>query len=315
MNFNPLVSIIIPVYNGSNYLSEAIDSALKQTYKNIEILVINDGSNDNGLTEQIALSYGQKIKYFYKENGGVSSALNFGIEKMQGEYFSWLSHDDLYFENKIEKQVELLAKNQNHLPNAVVYNQSILVNAKGQKLKSRKWKYKSKVYNGKEFYRLNLKKAYALCGLSFLVPKKAFLECGNFNQKFKYIQDIMVWNSILLKDYAVIVDKEILVKNRVHGAQVSVTKKDLWLTETIEYSTMLLNLFFNNYEQYKKELSAYYYWVCFKNIKQIKTKIKSFLKQNKQYSFGTFIKEKSAIAKGKMFAFIRFLYVKLYKRR
>ena len=80
--FHPLVSIIIPVYNGANYMREAIDSALAQTYRNIEIIVVNDGSNDNGETERIALSYGDKIKYFHKENGGVSSALNLGIQNM-----------------------------------------------------------------------------------------------------------------------------------------------------------------------------------------------------------------------------------------
>ena len=75
----PKVSVIIPVYNGSNYMREAIDSALAQTYKNIEIIVVNDGSTDN--TEEIALSYGDKIKYYSKENGGVATALNFAIEK------------------------------------------------------------------------------------------------------------------------------------------------------------------------------------------------------------------------------------------
>ena len=63
---SPLVSIVIPVYNGSNYLKEAIESALAQTYENIEILVINDGSNDDNKTEDIAKSYGSKIKYLYK---------------------------------------------------------------------------------------------------------------------------------------------------------------------------------------------------------------------------------------------------------
>ena len=108
--WSPLVSIVIPVYNGSNYLREALDSALAQTYENLEILVINDGSNDGGATEQTALSYGDKIRYFYKENGGTPTALNLGIENMRGEYFSWLSHDDLYYPQKISRAIEELSK-------------------------------------------------------------------------------------------------------------------------------------------------------------------------------------------------------------
>lgn len=111
--FHPLVSIVIPVYNGSNYLREAIDSALAQTYDNIEILVINDGSDDNGATEAIAKSYGDKIRYFAKENGGTSTALNMGIENMRGEYFSWLSHDDLYYPQKVERAISVLSSLKN----------------------------------------------------------------------------------------------------------------------------------------------------------------------------------------------------------
>ena len=109
----PLVSIIIPVYNGANYLREAIESALGQTYGNCEVLVINDGSNDHGETEREALKFGDRIRYFKKENGGVASALNFGIRKMQGEYFSWLSHDDVYSPQKIEKQLEAVLQSGN----------------------------------------------------------------------------------------------------------------------------------------------------------------------------------------------------------
>jgi glycosyltransferase involved in cell wall biosynthesis len=107
-NFNPLVSIVIPVYNGENYLAEAINSALAQTYQNIEIIVVNDGSTDK--TEDIAKSYRNKIRYFKKKNGGTSTALNLGIKKMRGKYFSWLSHDDLYYPQKISRAIEELSK-------------------------------------------------------------------------------------------------------------------------------------------------------------------------------------------------------------
>ena len=85
----PLVSIVIPVYNGSNFLRDAIDSALAQTYPRVEVIVVNDGSTDGGATEAIAKSYGSRIRYFAKENGHVASALNYGIARMEGEYFSW----------------------------------------------------------------------------------------------------------------------------------------------------------------------------------------------------------------------------------
>ncbi len=117
----PLVSVVIPVYNGANYLRQAIDSVLMQTYLNIEIIVVNDGSTDNGQTEQIARSYGNKIRYFYKDNGGVASALNVGIHYMKGEYFSWLSHDDVFYPEKIQHQIQLIEKEKVRMT-ACAYN-------------------------------------------------------------------------------------------------------------------------------------------------------------------------------------------------
>ncbi|MDR1180166.1 MAG: glycosyltransferase [Spirochaetales bacterium] len=119
-NFHPLVSIVIPVYNGANYMREAIDSALTQTYDNCEVIVVNDGSDDGGATDNIARSYGDRIRYFAKENGGVATALNLGIREMQGEYFSWLSHDDVYLPYKIERQIDFMQRFE--LQDAVLYS-------------------------------------------------------------------------------------------------------------------------------------------------------------------------------------------------
>ena len=79
----PKVSIVIPVFNGANYLTSAIESALEQTYEDKEIIVVDDGSVDDDATKEIAKSYGDKIRYYLKENGGTSSALNFGIKNMK----------------------------------------------------------------------------------------------------------------------------------------------------------------------------------------------------------------------------------------
>ena len=104
----PKISIVIPVYNGADYLSEAIESALHQTWPNVEVLVVNDGSCDGGATAAVAKRYGERIIYIEKPNGGVASALNEGIRQMNGEYFSWLSHDDLYLPKKLAHQMKLL---------------------------------------------------------------------------------------------------------------------------------------------------------------------------------------------------------------
>ncbi len=100
-----MVSVIIPVYNGVKYLRGAINSVLAQTYENREILVINDGSDDGGATAAVAKRYGRRIRYFTKENGGVASALNLGLEHMRGDYFAWLSHDDYYLPEKLAHQI------------------------------------------------------------------------------------------------------------------------------------------------------------------------------------------------------------------
>ena len=105
----PFITVVIPVYNGADYLGEAIDSALAQTYPHREIIVVNDGSDDGGATDRIARSYVDRIRYYVKENGGVSSALNLGIRNMRGDWLSWLSHDDLYLPDKLALQAEQLA--------------------------------------------------------------------------------------------------------------------------------------------------------------------------------------------------------------
>lgn len=107
---DPLVSVVLPVYNGELYLGQAIDSVLAQTYPSIELIVVNDGSDDRGETERIALSYGPRVRYFTKPNGGVATALNLGIREMKGEWFAWLSHDDVFDPRRVETDMRLAGR-------------------------------------------------------------------------------------------------------------------------------------------------------------------------------------------------------------
>jgi glycosyltransferase involved in cell wall biosynthesis len=232
--FQPLVSIIIPVYNGANYMREAIDSALAQTYSNIEILVINDGSKDNGETEKIALSYENEIHYFYKENGGVSTALNLGIEKMKGEYFSWLSHDDIYPIDKIEKQIDYLKQVPNR--NIVVYGSIKLIDKKGETIGISKLQ----LNNPNEFILKHMIESSLVNGCTLLIPKLIFEKVGLFNPLLKSTQDYDMWFRIAQKYKLVCID-EILILSRQHDEQATNISKPILNLET---NQLFLNMLY-----------------------------------------------------------------------
>lgn len=209
-DFNPQVSIVIPAYNGSNYLREAIDSALAQTYKNIEIIVINDGSNDRGKTEEIAKSYGDKIRYFCKENGGVASALNLGIREMKGEYFSWLSHDDVYSPSKIERQINFLKKTKK---DNVLFSDYEYIDSKSNSIGIRRIKHIDK----KNMY-LSLIKEDPINGCTVLIPKLFFDDLGLFDERLSTTQDYNMWFRLAQK-YDFVHLPEVLLKSRIHSEQ------------------------------------------------------------------------------------------------
>lgn len=204
---DPKVSILIPVYNGANYLREAIDSALSQTYMNVEVLVINDGSSDGGQTENIAKSYGDRIRYFSKENGGVSSALNLGIREMTGEYFSWLSHDDLYYNDKIAKQISFLRE---HPQLKVVFSNSEIITSAGETRYVQKTKGPDSISGAIHV----LQTWIFACAL--LVHRSCFDTIGLFNESNRTTQDIeFIMN--LLHAFTVGHMQEPLVKRRDHA--------------------------------------------------------------------------------------------------
>ncbi|WP_183563787.1 glycosyltransferase family 2 protein [Mucilaginibacter sp. SP1R1] len=104
----PSISVIVPCYNQGEYLAEALDSVLAQTYQNWECVIVNDGSNDN--TEDVATEYCKKdnrFHYLTKENGGLSSARNAGIQQSKGEFILPLDADDLIAPQYIEKALEV----------------------------------------------------------------------------------------------------------------------------------------------------------------------------------------------------------------
>lgn len=113
MEQKQLVSVVIPLYNTEKYIEETMQSILDQTYKNIEIVIVDDGSKDQSpsIVKNLAEKYPGQVKYVHQKNQGVSVARNTGIENASGEYVAFLDSDDLWHPTKIEKQVESMHKN------------------------------------------------------------------------------------------------------------------------------------------------------------------------------------------------------------
>lgn len=225
--FNPLVSIVIPVFNGANYMREAIDSAVNQTYKNIEVIVIDDGSTDE--TENIAKSYGNKIKYIKKENGGVASALNLGIKKANGEYISWLSHDDSYKKEKIFKQINRLKKlSPKQRKHAILYSNYEIIDKNSNKTFSIQWE------SDFDLEKLD-KPIFSLFhglihGCTLLIPKVCFEEVSFFDERLFTTQDYALWLKMFPK-YKLIFQSQLLINSRSHDEQGSKNLSELHMSE------------------------------------------------------------------------------------
>ena len=102
----PTVSVVIPAYNSASYLAEAVESALGQTFKDLEILVVDDGSTDE--TQELMRRYGPPVRCLSQENTGVATARNRGIDESRGRYVAFLDADDVWQPDKLEKQLAAL---------------------------------------------------------------------------------------------------------------------------------------------------------------------------------------------------------------
>src|SRR5215207_4632147 len=213
----PLVSIVIPVYNGANYLHEAIDSALGQTYSNVEVIVVNDGSTDDGRTRDIACSFGDRIRYIEKPNAGVATALNRGIREMRGELFSWLSHDDVYYPEKLSRQVATLMAAEDD--KAILYCKFDIIDHRSQIVA------RSEI----DYFALNNPilsiVGTFVNGCSLLIPHTAFEAAGVFNESLKNTQDNELWLRMAMKGYQFRYVPDVLLKSRQHSEQGSVTRR------------------------------------------------------------------------------------------
>lgn len=186
----PKVSVIIPTYNRQKFITMAIDSVLSQTFKDYEIIVIDDGSTDN--TRQVLESYEEKIKYIYQKNSGVSAARNAGIRLARGELVAFLDSDDEWLPDYLSITVSKLNNNSKLI---ALYSDSYKIDFYKNVKTAFEEKKINKFFDFKNFIIKNrpliLILKHNLCNLqSFLVKREALIKAGPFDTKLTIGEDI-----------------------------------------------------------------------------------------------------------------------------
>lgn len=176
------VSVIIPTYNRARYICRAINSVINQTFKDLEIIVIDDGSTDE--TKGILVPFNGKIKYIYQSNQGISGARNRGIEEARGEYIAFLDSDDWWAPEKLAEQVKVLDANPRV---GIVYSRMPIINEKGEKIGM-----KPAGASGRNFKEL-LEIWGDLPTSTVMTRRECFEKVGVFDPALPPMEDIDMW--------------------------------------------------------------------------------------------------------------------------
>jgi len=204
------ISVIIPTYNREISLERAIESVLTQTYRNFELIVIDDGSTDD--TSRIIKKYKRKIRYFSQLHSGVSSARNLGLEKSEGAWVAFLDSDDYWLPEKLSRQMRWLAEKPQWLivqTDEKWIRNGVFVNPMN----------KHRKYSGWIFQQ-----CLPLCIVSpsaVIIHQKVFNDVGVFDESLPVCEDYDLWLRIALKYEIGLLPEKLIVKTGGHSDQLS----------------------------------------------------------------------------------------------
>lgn len=204
------ISVVIPSYNRKEFLKRSIDSAINQTKKPLEIIVVDDGSTDG--TEAMIKSDYDFVKFIKQKNKGVSAARNIGIKVSIGEWICFLDSDDEWKKDKLEKQINAMKSN----PGYKFFHSNEIWIKNGIRINQKK---KHKKYGGDIF-----DKCLDMCRISpssVMIDKTVFDEVGNFNEDLVVCEDYELWLRICDKYRVFFIDEPLIIKYGGHQGQLS----------------------------------------------------------------------------------------------
>lgn len=233
-----LISIIIPSYNQGKFIKQTIDSILNQTYKNVEVLVIDGQSSDS--TIEVLKTYGNQIFWISEKDNGQTDAINKGIKLAKGEVITYLNSDDYYLDGTLENIVNHFIENKNTL---WITGDYIIVDEKGNEIQSLIAKYKKIL---RKFLSLNL--------LSILNPinqpstfltKKLIDKIGYFNDDLKYTMDYDYWLRAIKENKPMVLDQKFSafrIHNNSKGGSMFINQFEEEMNVAEHYSRNILLL-------------------------------------------------------------------------
>lgn len=205
------MSVVVPAYNQEAYIAECLDSILGQTFRDFEVIVVDDGSTDR--TPEILSRYGETIRVIRQDNRGGAAALNAGIRSAAGEWIGWLSADDVWEPSKLERQVEAIRRASDV---RLVYSDYIYIDAHGNYLSREHFPCpptRTKVM-------LKLIRRCFINGSSTLIHRDVFARVGVYDERDRLTPDWDLWLRVALA-FRIAHVAEPLVRYRLHGEQTS----------------------------------------------------------------------------------------------
>jgi glycosyltransferase involved in cell wall biosynthesis len=209
----PKVSVVMPSYNHERYISEAIDSVLNQTFTDFELIIIDDASKDK--SKEIIKIYKEKDSriraFFHSENKGISRTMNECLEKADGKFIAFFASDDAWVKDKLEKQLEVLAKDED----LIVWSEGLIIDAQGDPT-GELWtaRFESKKKKSGDLFEEILVGNF-ICGQS-RIHKRENISDIRFNEALKYLNDYL-FEVELARKYEYYFIPEPLAMYRVHG--------------------------------------------------------------------------------------------------